>query len=97
MTRQPGSHQSHGEAPGADTEYGFDGWVPTDVRGKLTPEAPLDKLVWFKSGGTADWLFEPADVDDLVAFLSGLDEGTPVMPLAPAARRCRLPNPRPTW
>jgi len=69
------------DAPGSDTDYAFDGWVPTNVRGKLTQDAALDKLVWFKSGGPADWLFEPADIDDLVAFLSGLDHGTPVMAL----------------
>src|SRR5690606_39009280 len=44
-------------------------------------QAPLDKLVWFKSGGAADWLFEPADLDDLVSFLGRLDNGTPVMAL----------------
>jgi UDP-N-acetylmuramate dehydrogenase len=38
------------------------------VRGKLKPNAPLAPLVWFKSGGTAELLFEPADRDDLVAF-----------------------------
>ena len=81
MTRQPGSYQGPGEAPGSDSDYAFDGWVPTNVRGRLTEQAPLDKLVWFKSGGKADWLFEPADLDDLVAFLGGLDEGTPVMAL----------------
>lgn len=51
------------------------------VRGKLTPHAPLDKLVWFKSGGPADWLFEPADLDDLSDFLEQLPEETPVMPI----------------
>ena len=81
MTRQPDGQHRQARAPGSDTEYGFDGWVPTGVRGKLTADAPLDKLVWFKSGGKADWLFEPADLDDLVAFLGGLDEGTPVMAL----------------
>ena len=30
-------------------------------------DAPLAPLVWFKSGGSAEWLFEPADEDDLVA------------------------------
>jgi UDP-N-acetylmuramate dehydrogenase len=50
-------------------------------RGKLTQHAPLAKLVWFKSGGNADWLFEPEDLDDLLTFLAGLDEGTPVMAL----------------
>jgi len=52
-----------------------------DVRGKLTPGAPLAPLVWFKSGGSAEWLFEPADVEDLVQFLTELDPDLPVMPL----------------
>lgn len=51
------------------------------VRGKLTPAAPLAPLVWFKSGGTAQWLFEPADLADLQAFLAALDPAVPVMPL----------------
>ncbi|WP_430732510.1 UDP-N-acetylmuramate dehydrogenase [Altererythrobacter arenosus] len=51
------------------------------IRGKLTRDAPLAKLVWFKSGGNADWLFEPADLDDLQAFIDRLDEGTPIMAL----------------
>ena len=51
------------------------------VRGKLTPDAPLAPLVWFKSGGTADWLFEPADEEDLAAFLRELDPDMPVMAL----------------
>ena len=54
--------------------------LPTP-RGKLTPAAPLAPLVWFKAGGTADWLFEPADTDDLCAFLAGLDPAVPVMAL----------------
>jgi len=51
------------------------------VRGKLTPNAPLAPLVWFKSGGNAEWLFEPKDVADLQAFLRGLDPAVPVMAL----------------
>ena len=51
------------------------------VRGKLTRNAALAPLVWFKSGGTAEWLFEPVDEQDLVQFLRELDAGTPVMPL----------------
>ena len=52
-----------------------------EVRGKLKGDAPLAPLVWFKSGGSAEWLFEPADDDDLVAFLRQLDPETPVMAL----------------
>ena len=51
------------------------------ARGKLTAGAPLAPLVWFKSGGTAEWLFEPADVEDLQAFLADLDPAVPVMGL----------------
>jgi UDP-N-acetylmuramate dehydrogenase len=51
------------------------------VRGKLTPDAPLAPLVWFKSGGEAEWLFEPADEADLIDFLRQLDPDVPVMAL----------------
>jgi UDP-N-acetylmuramate dehydrogenase len=50
-------------------------------QGKLTPNAPLAPLVWFKSGGPADWLFEPKDVADLQGFLRDLDPAMPVMAL----------------
>jgi UDP-N-acetylmuramate dehydrogenase len=51
------------------------------VRGRLTANAPLAPLVWFKSGGTADWLFEPKDADDLAEFLRALHPSVPVMGL----------------
>ena len=51
------------------------------VRGRLTPNAPLAPLVWFKSGGNAEWLFEPADSEDLEQFLAELDLHVPVMAL----------------
>jgi len=51
------------------------------VRGRLTAQAPLAPLVWFKSGGAAQWLFEPKDVADLQDFLRGLEPHVPVMAL----------------
>jgi len=51
------------------------------VEGKLTADAPLAPLVWFKSGGSAEWLFEPKDVAELQGFLRDLDPATPVMAL----------------
>ncbi len=51
------------------------------VRGKVTPHAPMAPLVWFKSGGAAEWLFEPKDVADLQGFLRDLDSAMPVMAL----------------
>jgi len=50
-------------------------------RGRLTSNAPLAPLVWFKSGGAAEWLFEPDDADDLTVFLRALDPAVPVMGL----------------
>ena len=51
------------------------------VRGRLSANAPLAPLVWFKSGGPAEFLFEPADVDDLQAFVRELDPSMPFWPL----------------
>lgn len=51
------------------------------VSGKLTENAPLAPLVWFKSGGPARYLFEPKDLDDLRSFLRDLDPAEQVMPL----------------
>ncbi|MFC4291779.1 UDP-N-acetylmuramate dehydrogenase [Sphingorhabdus arenilitoris] len=51
------------------------------VRGKLKAAAPLAPLVWFKSGGAAEWLFEPADLDDLQGFMRELPADVPVMAL----------------
>ena len=51
------------------------------VCGRLTANAPLAPLIWFKAGGAAETLFEPADTDDLAAFLRDLDPSVPVLPL----------------
>ena len=51
------------------------------VAGKLTADAPLAPLVWFKAGGAADWLFEPRDLADLAGFIRDLDSQVPVMAL----------------
>jgi UDP-N-acetylmuramate dehydrogenase len=51
------------------------------VSGKLTANAPLAPLVWFKSGGAAEWLFEPKDIADLQGFLREIDPAMPVMAL----------------
>lgn len=51
------------------------------VRGKLTANRPLNDLTWLRVGGPADWLFQPADVDDLADFLRQLDPAIPVFPM----------------
>ena len=76
------SSEDDGMAPDCEVDGAIDGRVPVDgIRGALTQDAPLAKLVWFKAGGQADWLFEPADMDDLKQFLEGLGGKLPVMAL----------------
>jgi len=76
------SGQDNGMAPDCAVVGGVDTPVPTEgIRGKLTRDASLAKHVWFKSGGNADWLFEPADIDDLRTFCERLDGTLPVMTL----------------
>lgn len=41
-------------------------------RGTLTRNRPLSELTWLRVGGPADWLFQPADPEDLAAFLAAL-------------------------
>ncbi len=50
-------------------------------RGRLTPNRPLGDLTWLRVGGPADWLFQPADEEDLSAFLAALDPAVPVFPM----------------
>ena len=38
------------------------------VRGKLDYDTPISKYTWFKTGGNADILFTPEDVQDLACF-----------------------------
>jgi len=47
-------------------------------RGKLSRDRPLSDLTWLRVGGPADWLFQPADADDLACFLRALDPRVPV-------------------
>ena len=50
--------------------------LPTP-RGPFTPHRPLADLTWLRVGGPADWLFQPADPDDLSDFLKNLDPAIP--------------------
>jgi UDP-N-acetylmuramate dehydrogenase len=51
------------------TSHGLIDRLPT-VRGRLRPDAPLDKISWFRVGGPAEVMYRPADVEDLMVFLS---------------------------
>ena len=47
-------------------------------RGRLTADAPLGPQTWFRTGGPAEVLFRPADVEDLASFLAALAPEVPV-------------------
>ncbi|MEM6376210.1 MAG: UDP-N-acetylmuramate dehydrogenase [Pseudomonadota bacterium] len=49
-----------------------------EARGTLTPDRPLDTLTWLRVGGPAEYLFSPADEQDLAAFLAALSPDIPV-------------------
>lgn len=48
------------------------------IRGRLTPDAAMEAVTWFRVGGPADLMFQPADEADLAAFLKALPEDVPV-------------------
>ncbi len=48
------------------------------VRGEYGAEAPLARLTWFRTGGPAEVLFQPADEADLSAFMAGKPAEVPV-------------------
>jgi UDP-N-acetylmuramate dehydrogenase len=48
------------------------------VRGRLTEDAPLAPVTWFRVGGAAEILFRPADAEDLAAFLAAKPGDVPV-------------------
>jgi UDP-N-acetylmuramate dehydrogenase len=39
----------------------------------------MDKVTWFRAGGPADAMFQPADEEDLAAFLKAVPQEVPVM------------------
>ena len=56
-------------------------WGIPRLRGIFTAEGSLADFIWFRTGGTAEWLVRPADVEDLSTFLASLDPAMPVLPV----------------
>jgi len=52
-----------------------------DLRGRLTPNAPIAEATWFRVGGPAQILFSPANEDDLAYLLNALPMDIPVTAL----------------
>ncbi|MEP4767793.1 MAG: UDP-N-acetylmuramate dehydrogenase [Roseibium sp.] len=51
------------------------------IRGRLTSNQPLSAVTWFRTGGPAQLMFQPADETDLSAFLKKLPKDIPVLPV----------------
>src|ERR1700750_1814321 len=48
------------------------------LRGRMLANQSLAELTWFRVGGPAQFLFTPADADDLAYFLAHLPNELPV-------------------
>ena len=79
MGRRParGVRGIAGERGGRLTNPGL-GHFEQTLRGRLRQDAPLAPTTWFKVGGPADWLFRPADLEDLAEFLRLCPDTMPV-------------------
>lgn len=51
------------------------------LRGKLTANRDLSSLTWLRVGGEADYLFQPADIEDLQHFMAQLPAEMAVFPM----------------
>ncbi len=49
-----------------------------DIKGRISANASMAKITWFRVGGPAELLFQPADEDDLAAFMKLLPNDVPV-------------------
>ncbi len=51
------------------------------LEGEAERDGSLADFIWFRTGGPAEWLVKPRNVDDLAHFLAGLDPAVPVLPV----------------
>ena len=51
------------------------------LRGTIEHQGSLADFIWFRTGGPAEWLVRPDDVQSLAAFLAALDPAVPVLPV----------------
>ncbi len=55
------------------------------LRGNMRSNVPLAPLTWFRVGGPAARLFQPADLGDLGSLLAATPAATPVLPMGVAS------------
>lgn len=61
-----------------DTTDGID---LSAVTGRVEPGGSLADFIWFRTGGPAQYLVRPADIDDLAAMMRALGPDVPVLPV----------------
>lgn len=51
------------------------------LTGSVVAGGSLADFIWFRTGGPAEWLVRPSDIDDLAAFMAALPPALPVLPV----------------
>lgn len=64
-------------APQLPQQEGLVARLPA-VRGRLSADAGLAEITWFRVGGPAEAMFRPADREDLITFLKAKPKDVPV-------------------
>ena len=57
------------------------GWGLPSAQGTIQPQGSLADFIWFRTGGPAEYLFRPKDIDDLAAFVRELGPSVPLLPV----------------
>jgi UDP-N-acetylmuramate dehydrogenase len=60
---------------------GSDALTLPATEGTIEPGGSLADFIWFRTGGSAQWLVRPKDEADLASFLGELDAHVPVTPI----------------
>ena len=48
------------------------------LRGRLAQGRAMADLTWLRVGGPAEWFYQPADIEDLQAFMAALPPDVPL-------------------
>jgi UDP-N-acetylmuramate dehydrogenase len=81
MMGAPERGQSLASAAGENSRDPVGRVTVPSLQGLVEPNGALADFIWFRTGGPAEWLVKPKDVDDLAAFLRALDPAIPVLPV----------------
>jgi UDP-N-acetylmuramate dehydrogenase len=55
--------------------------VLPELQGTVDQNGSLADFIWFRTGGPAEWLVRPKNIEDLSRFLTHLDPSVPLMPV----------------